>query len=271
MGLGRSSCIKNFVKLDGLNWEPVAELFQDYLKKNRRVLNPLDGDWHPIYPYGIFPNFFEEYPIVKDMFEPLGITPMYAAFYGANAPALGKIAHIDGLAGIAEVTGKWIYDRINIPIMNCHESITHFWKKKSEIPWEVARVKINYNERDVFGMPKLPTGQPFANLEFMDEIDKFVLDKPTVMRTDVFHNVEILGFRYPRVALTLGFQEDISHLLDTNPDVQNLPDGITEAECGSYHLGTEGRIFAATEEEIQESLRDSFSHTPQWSLSLIDR
>jgi len=269
--MGSDRRIKNFVKLDGLDWEPVAQQFRDILKENRGILPAMAGDWHPIYPYGLYPNFFDDFPNVTEMFKPLGIEPIFAAFYGANAPMLGQIAHIDGLAGVAEVTGQWIYDRINIPIVNCHESITHFWKRNFDYDWETTRVKINHPQRDVFGAPKLPLGQPFANLEFLEEIDSFTLDLPTIMRTDVFHNVEILGFRYPRVALTLGFRGDISHLLDTNPEVQNLPDGITEAECGSYHLGTEGRIFAATEEEIQESLRDSFSHTPQWSLSLIDR
>jgi len=268
--------IKNFVKLDGLDWEPVAKNILDWLTEEHinRLITPMNGDWHPITHRGMLPNFFEEFPDVVEMFKPLGITPCFASFFGATGPELGKIAHIDGLADCANTVGHWMYDRINIPIYNCEYSSTNFWKRNHEYDWETARVPVTRDEDKVSNGaigPQFPSTQPLAYLECLEKIDSFTLDKPTVMRTDVFHNVEVFKFRYPRVALTVGFQEDISHLLDTNPTLQNLPDGITEAECGSYHLDTEGRVYDATAEEIQESLRDSFSLEPKWFLSLIDR
>ena len=42
----------------------------------------------------------------------------------------------------------------------------------------------------------------------MIEVDSVVVDKPTILRVDVPHNVTVAGWNFPRVTVTVGFDDE---------------------------------------------------------------
>ena len=61
----------------------------------------------------------------------------------------------------------------------------------------------------------LPDGTHYNNFAYknMIEIDSVKVDKPTIIRVDVPHNVTVTGWKFPRVTVTVGFEDE--ELLET--------------------------------------------------------
>lgn len=56
----------------------------------------------------------------------------------------------------------------------------------------------------------MPDGTHYNNYAYknMLEIDSVVVDKPTILRVDVPHNVTVTGWNFPRVTVTVGFEDE---------------------------------------------------------------
>jgi|TARA_B100001093_G_scaffold160658_2_gene153024 hypothetical protein len=190
----------------------------------------------------------EECPKLWDLLEPtfgkirqVGFFVMHDKWTAIHTDNYDAIADGKGAAG----------RRINMPVMNCEQSVTRFWKQKpveileqnmkDEEPHDRnvngARVAVSLASvdddaqgqspewvADRLGAENLkwkptrilmPDGTHYNNFAYknMLEIDSVVVDKPTILRVDVPHNVTVTGWNFPRVTVTVGFEDE--ELLET--------------------------------------------------------
>jgi hypothetical protein len=90
--------------------------------------------------------------------------------------------------------------RINVPILNTKDTFTRFYEGGEFVLYTNPITDItNYTLRGIKGL-KL--------------VDKVEIDKPTVVRVDVPHDVKIDLKNVPRITLSLGFDKDPVFLLD---------------------------------------------------------
>ena len=158
--------------------------------------------------------------------------------------------HTDNYDAIADGKGA-AGRRINMPVMNCEQSVTRFWTQKpiEEVKQNMkdaephdrnvngARVAVSLASvdddaqgqspewvADRLGADNLkwkptrvlmPDGTHYNNFAYknMIEVDSVVVDKPTIIRVDVPHNVTVSGWKFPRVTVTVGFEDE--KLLET--------------------------------------------------------
>jgi hypothetical protein len=91
--------------------------------------------------------------------------------------------------------------RINIPLLNCKNTYTNFYKSKNE-PIEWINPDSGALSFNAVGDYKL--------------VDRVEMTQATVLRTKVLHSVDLpIGNPVPRITLTLGFNKDPVYLLDT--------------------------------------------------------
>jgi hypothetical protein len=95
---------------------------------------------------------------------------------------------------------------LNIPLINCHQSVTELWTNNSE-----PEIK------------KTTNGQPYKIFDITqcEKLTEFVLDRPVLFRTDIPHRV-INRSDFPRKAISIRFKTDPWHLV--NRTFENLED-----------------------------------------------
>jgi hypothetical protein len=98
-----------------------------------------------------------------------------------------------------DATTAWA--RVNIPILNCEDTVTSFWHAdQEEQPERIQQ----------------PNGLFF---EWYDEgkltlMATVTIDQPTIIRVREIHSVRLLSERRPRITLTLRLDPDPVHLLE---------------------------------------------------------
>lgn len=129
-------------------------------------------------------------PEIKVAFNKYELTPTIAAVYIMYNTTHTSI-HIDGFLPRA---------RINLPLLNCKNTYTNFYKNKAgPIKW------IN------------PESGKVSYTAVSDSIlvDRVEIKQATIIRTNVFHSVDLpIDNPVPRITLTLGFDKDPVFLLD---------------------------------------------------------
>ena len=131
--------------------------------------------------------------------------------------------HTDNYDAVADGKGA-AGRRINMPVMNCQQSVTRFWKQKPTSVDDDAQGQSPEWVADRLGADNLkwkptrilmPDGTHYNNFAYknMIEVDSVVVDKPTIIRVDVPHNVTVSGWKFPRVTVTVGFEDE--KLLET--------------------------------------------------------
>jgi hypothetical protein len=116
--------------------------------------------------------------------------------------------HIDHTIGL----NKNVKARLNIPLLNCEKSYTAFYDLSPEI---LANYKITLPGKQYGSYISEGSSKywEFSN----DEIKPFTkveLVQPTILRTSYPHNVICQGDKFPRIAITISFKEDISKYLN---------------------------------------------------------
>jgi hypothetical protein len=144
------------------------------------------------------PNFWNDIDnvhldILTDIFKEINITPKYYSIINASTSNFN--IHIDACPEPI---------RINIPLLNCEFSTTIFYKS-----W-------NNNQ------PKLILDNPIMgvrrHLQYdtkdLHIADMMKLKKATAIRVHEPHAVTVLKKHTPRLALTVGFEEDLEDILN---------------------------------------------------------
>jgi hypothetical protein len=95
---------------------------------------------------------------------------------------------------------KNVNARINIPILNTHNTFTTFYTGGIFTPITNPLTKI--------------TALRLTGIDELKLVDKVEIDKPTVIRVNEPHNIHKLNSEIPRITLTLGFDKDPVFLLE---------------------------------------------------------
>ena len=131
--------------------------------------------------------------ILTNMFKQLNITPKYYSLINASASNFN--IHTDACPEPI---------RINIPLLNCELSTTIFYKS-----WN------NNSPQIIFDNPQLGTRRhEHFNQSDVHIADMMKLKKPTAIRVHEPHAVAVLKKYTPRLALTVGFEEDLEDILN---------------------------------------------------------
>ena len=170
-------------------------------------------------PYEQLP---EECPKLWDLLEPTFGKIRQVGFFVMHDK--WTAIHTDNYDAVADGKGA-ACRRINMPVMNCKKSVTRFWKQKSlasvdddaqgqNPEWVTDRLgadNLKWKPTRVL----MPDGTHYNNFAYknMIEVDSVVVDKPTIIRVDVPHNVTMSGWKFPRVTVTVGFEDE--KLLET--------------------------------------------------------
>lgn len=170
-------------------------------------------------PYEQLP---EECPKLWDLLEPTFGKIRQVGFFVMHDK--WTAIHTDNYDAVADGKGA-ACRRINMPVMNCQESVTRFWKQKplasvdddaqgQNPEWVTDRLgadNLKWKPTRVL----MPDGTHYNNFAYknMIEVDSVVVDKPTIIRVDVPHNVTMSGWKFPRVTVTVGFEDE--KLLET--------------------------------------------------------
>ena len=215
------------------------ELDIDFSEIKQAILNDFDSEKN-----NVFWNIIGDthLPILEKMFKPYGLTPI--AYVLINASGKTYIVHTD--MSKADM-------RINIPILNCEHSATHFFKPKTE---EIRLRKKQMLEERWKGLELSPVGKGLkedtslmknnihkfgsaatsptmkfvtspsdkvrnAGADFfhydhseVELVDQLKLTKPTILRIKEPHAVAVLKDASPRLSLTVEFIEDLTPLLE---------------------------------------------------------
>lgn len=162
------------IKLNNL--EVIQAKTLDYMKNNRNNFAP-NTPFQPI----DFKEFTEAVPEFMTAFNEHGLTPTSVATYIMFSNTDGA-AHRDYLTDRA---------RINIPILNCENSWTNFYRLDNPD----VKPKVSINAR----------GQPYQSYDPTDIIleDRVQITEPTIIRPLEIHNIEMDEAKVPRITLTV--------------------------------------------------------------------
>jgi hypothetical protein len=171
--------MKYYKYLD-LDYELVCEKIRQYLGNDLPTVfwTRIDKD-----------DILTKIPELQEMFDPFGIHIHKIAIITAWFHQPG-IIHID--AGETKV-------RINLPILNCKDTVTNFYQTNST-PIESL----------------LPNSVPYCRLDPSQckLVDSFRLTKPAAIRIGAPHRVHVLSGPVPRISCTIEFKENIEYFLD---------------------------------------------------------
>jgi len=176
--------MKYYQYLD-LDFLPVVEKFKIYISNNN---DKIQGFW----TYLDTPEMLAFCPEIQKMFDPMNITVEHISIITAD------IGHTNNRNSIhRDDTNSNV--RINIPILNCAESITNFYTT-SEDPVKMY----------------LPNGIPYFYYDYnkCTLVDSFSLYKPAALRVTELHQVVANKNHLPRISITVEFEENIDGLLD---------------------------------------------------------
>lgn len=138
----------------------------------------------------VLDDFLNQVPEVKYSFKELGMTCIRAAVYVMYKKTHTSI-HRDVVYPLA---------RINIPLLNCNNTYTEFYKNVKTQIWKNPDSGI--------------TSYVVCNEDY-DLADRVELTQATILRVSEAHKVHIEETDVPRIALTLGFFPNPIYLLDT--------------------------------------------------------
>lgn len=185
--MGTSRRIKYYKELHDLDWSLAQQQLRDYClghEKYQDVASPTN--WWEVYPHPDH-EFLDKVPALVELFPDDKIRS--CDFFRCQRPV--SSIHTDGSYEIHQA-------RINIPLINCEFSETRYYSTKSE-PKHIA-----YNQH---GSYRTAEAESFQEDE-CELQDSFTLKVPTIIRVDVPHNVVVNGWRFPRIAATIGFETD---------------------------------------------------------------
>ena len=176
-------CMLYFKEFPDINADQTIKECNEYFDYKYKSLD-FEWPWHDIEN---FDEFLTRVPSIRTLFKPLNLTPKFAAFFIilVNDPCI----HIDGATTSTSC-------RINLPVRNCEYSETTFYNLKDNISIDRVLGEVSIVPEDV-----------------CDMVAKVSLKHPTALAVGQYHSVRMIENVFPRISITIGFEEDTSHLL----------------------------------------------------------
>lgn len=170
-----------YKKIDISDYDKIVIECLSYIKSKDFIYNRR-------YPASYYPLDFEEFskncPLVIKSFDKLGLICNYGAAY-VSYNNLQNIVHKDNYTQDA---------RINIPLLNCENTKTNFYKGG------------DFSEKKNLSTMTRPW--VMSSISDLILVDSVVIDKPTIIRVNEPHQVLMNSKFFPRITLTLGFTVD---------------------------------------------------------------
>lgn len=162
------------IKMNDL--EIIQQKTLEYMKANKHRFAAAT----PFQPID-FKSYVQAVPEFMNSFSDYGLTPTTVATYI-------MFSNPDGAAHRDSITDR---ARINIPILNCENSWTNFYKLVDPS----VKAKISVNAR----------GQPYQSYDPKDIelVDRVQITEPTIIRPLEIHSIEMDETKVPRITLTI--------------------------------------------------------------------
>jgi hypothetical protein len=177
--------MKYWTRIQAENVEIIQAKTIKFLTDNR---DKLKSTFCPL----IFQDYIKAVPEILTTFSKDNIKPVAAAVY-----VMHKNTDVSPHKDFTRVTA-----RINIPIVNCDNTWTLFYKLKEGAVGEKVTL--------------LPSGVPYRSFDFADveEVDRVSITEATVIRPQEIHSVIMNEAATPRITLTLTCSPDPGYLLE---------------------------------------------------------
>jgi hypothetical protein len=188
-----------FKKVEAGNYKKYAEDFLLYFIRNRNDLSkfsyiPNNVFWNA-FKEEHYETYLDENPIFREGLSRFGrINEISLLILRGDTSTL----HVDHETG-ANVGVK---ARLNIPILNCEGSYTEFFKFPEEV----------YNQHEVNAGKTLYWSNEIRNTQ--KPVTVVELIQPTILRTSEPHTVRCSHCKFPRISLTISFEDDVVKYLD---------------------------------------------------------
>jgi hypothetical protein len=176
--------MKYFKYLD-LDWQPVSEKLKQFILTNKELVNYNQSGWNRIpinHILDIFPN------VIK-MLKPLNVIPYNISIlisYGNS-----DIIHRD--------YGNQ-NRRVVLPILNCENSVTRFYKSNQP---HVLKQQNN-------GVPYYIVENP----ELCEVVSEYKLTRPVTLRINELHCIHADSINLPRISCPINVNKDLDYLLE---------------------------------------------------------
>jgi hypothetical protein len=177
--------MKYFQYLD-LDWKPVSDKLKQFVLDNKELLGYELGGWKSVPAI----NYSYLIPDIAKMLEPLDVLPVSISFHISYSTD-GTI-HKD--ASMHECR------RILLPVMNCENTTTKFYKSQKE---PTLRYQSN----------GLPGYFGDIELEDCDLVAEYQLNRAITMRPKELHAVYSSNDSFPRISCPIAVNKDLTHLL----------------------------------------------------------
>ena len=170
-------------KLLDLEYKHVAENILNYTNEFKMDLQSIRF-WHTVKTE----HFLKAIPELQEMFDPMNLTVIDVG-----------ILYTQETSGVIHVDTGPETSRINIPILNCENTVTNFYKNH-------GKTMVKY----------LPNGKSYTYIDpnSCTLIEQYTLTQPTVIRVDIPHQVNVINPALPRIVCTVFFKENIDYLLE---------------------------------------------------------
>ena len=176
-------CMKYFQYLD-LDWEPVSKKLKQFVLENKEYYNV--SGWKNIDVLKIV----HLYPDIIRMLKPLNVLPINVNFY---------ISH-SAISNIHKDATPHDCRRIIIPVMNCENSFTRFYRTEQD-----------------FNLTTNDNGIPYygdINPDLCTFVEECRLDRAIAIRTKEPHNVISDKLFLPRISCPINVNKDLDYLFD---------------------------------------------------------
>lgn len=182
-----------YYKFLDLDWKPAAERIREYLLERPELISGKGSIWVDVDTKQIL----QDIPEINQMFSKYNLDIWYIAFTVMTGPRAG--IHVDSSV---------LNTRINIPILNCDNTETRFW-----------RVVNDRSRRQTDWDNQRPEDWPAVSYLLFEEedcelVDKYCLTQPSLIRINEPHDIIMYHENYPRIACSIGFNTDIEFLWD---------------------------------------------------------
>ena len=168
-----------------LDWEPVAYKLKEFVLNNKELVDYNTGSWKSM-KLGHISHLM---PDIVKMLRPLDVMPVKISFFMSyNTSTIHKDSTMHECR------------RILIPIMNCENTVTRFYKSNKE-------PAILYQPN---GIPYYGDIDP-SDCEFVDE---YRLDRAVVIKSKELHSVICNNPNLPRISCPIEVNKDLYHLFN---------------------------------------------------------
>ena len=177
--------MKYWARIEADNVEVIQAKTLQFLIDNR---DKLKSTFCPL----LFQDYIRAVPEILTAFSKNNIKPIAAAVY-----VMHKNTDVSPHKDVTRAIG-----RINIPIVNCDNTWTLFYKLKEGAEGEKVTL--------------LPSGVPYRSFDITDveEVDRVSITEPTIIRPQEIHSVIMNEEATPRITLTLTCSPDPGYLLE---------------------------------------------------------